>query len=85
MPKGPQDNNAIAAEAMVDLARWLGLRTAISLVIGLAALQVLSWFPDIGIKDAWRVPIAMGIGVSLTSVMVKLFNQGSGRGFRIGP
>jgi hypothetical protein len=83
MPETDQNNKEIASEAMVDLARWLGLRTAIALIIGLAALQVLSWFP--GIKDPWRVAIAMGVGASLTSVVVNLFNQGSRRGFRIGP
>jgi hypothetical protein len=75
LPKELRTNNAIAFEAMTNLARSFGLRIAIALAIGLAVFQVLSWFPDVGIKNAWRVPCSLAIGLFLAGLVVYLLDR----------
>ena len=56
MPETNQSNRAIAVEAVTDLARNFARRAAVTVVLLLAAFQVLGWFP--GLTDSWRYGLA---------------------------
>ena len=56
-----ENNKQLATEAVTELGLGLGIRVALSLVVGLAAWKVLEWFPSI--PSRWSGAIALGIGV----------------------
>lgn len=72
MPEPNQNSIQFAAEAIIDLARDLGVRIGVALVLWLATLKILEWIPSL--TNRWTTWVALGVAFFATPIVIYILS-----------